>query len=411
MNGTAVPHTVVVVGGGQTAAVACRALRRKGYDGRVVVVGEEAERPYQRPPLSKEYLTDSEASGLYLLPESWTSAQEIEVRTGARALKISASDGSVLLDDGSSLAADQVLIATGGRPRPLPDAMGSTGDRVLYLRTKADADLLREYMRPGAHVILVGGGFIGAEVASAACAAGAHVTMLEAGPVPLAQALGARLGSACARLWTESGVDLRRNAPVSQVTQRGDEVVVETASGSFTGDVAVIGVGTVPNQEIASDSGIEVGNGILVDQHCRTSLLNVFAAGDVANHYHPTFGERMRVEHFDNANKQASAAVSNMLGRAVSYDDPHWFWSEQFGSDLQYVGHASAEDDLHFRGPVEEDTWSAFFVRDGVVRAAFAMNAAEDVMAARELIGMQIEVPTHLLTDTNTDLIETLEQM
>jgi 3-phenylpropionate/trans-cinnamate dioxygenase ferredoxin reductase component len=411
MTGAVASKAVVVVGGGQTAAVACRALRRKGYDGQVILVGDETERPYQRPPLSKEYLTDSQASGLYLLPEQWTAAQEVEVRTGVRALKISASDRSVLLDDGSSLPADQVLIATGGRPRALPNTTDYVGDRVLYLRTRADADRLREHLRPGAAVLLVGGGFIGAEVASAACSAGAEVTMLEAGPVPLAHALGSGLGSACARLWTEAGVDLRVDAPVRQVTQRGDEVLVETSSGSFTGDVAVIGVGTVPNQEIASDSGIDVGNGILVDEHCRTSLQNVFAAGDVANHYHPIFGERMRVEHFDNANRQASVAVSNMLGRAVAYDDPHWFWSDQFGANLQYVGHASPEDDMHIRGAVEDHSWSAFFMRDGRVRAAFAVNAAEDVMAARELIGMQVEVPTHLLADTNTDLVETLEQM
>ena len=326
-------------------------------------------------------------------------------------MKISAGDGSVLLDNGSSLPAEQVLIATGARPRPLPDGMAAPSDRVLYLRTRADADVLRAHLRPGAHVLLVGGGFIGAEVASAARAAGAEVTMLEAGPVPLVRAVGAELGSACARLYTDAGVDLRVGAAVTQVAQHGDEVRVDTSSSSFTADVAVIGVGTVPNQEVAADSGIDVGNGVLVDAHCRTSLETVFAAGDVANHLHPIFGERMRVEHFDNANKQAACAATNMVGRSVPYDDAHWFWSDQFGVNLQYVGHATPEDELHVRGDLSGEAWSAFFLRDGLVRAAFAMNSAEDVMAARELIGMRVEVPVDTLTDTSTDLVETLESL
>jgi len=398
--------SVVIVGGGQAAAVAARALRRKGHTGSVVIVGEEPVRPYQRPPLSKEYLAEGDASALDLLPESWTADNDVEVRTGVRALKISAADAGVLLDDGTTLPADRVLLATGGRPRRLPDAHG---DRVRYLRTRADADALDALLTPGGRLVVVGGGFIGAEVASTALARGVQVTVLEAGPAPMARALGHDLGTLCGRLQRDAGVDLRVDAAVRGVRQEGEEVVVETSTGTLAADCVLVGIGMVPNDEVARDSGIETGNGVLVDEHCRTSLPHVYAAGDVANHHHPLFGTRMRVEHFDNASRQASVAVDNMLGRATIFDDPHWFWSDQHGANLQFVGHAEGCDRVVTRGDTATDSWSAFFLRDGRVRAAFGLNQAEDVALARELISLGLEVPAEVLADPDTDLMEAFE--
>lgn len=400
-------RTFVLVGGGQAAAVAARTLRRSGYDGRLIVVGEEPDRPYQRPPLSKEYLATGDAASLELLPEAWTDQQSVEVRTGARAMKISAPDGGVLLEDGSFLEADAVLLTTGSRARRLP-ALDAEG--VLYLRTRTDADELRAQLRPGAHVVMVGGGFIGAELASAARDRGAEVTLLEATAVPLAQAIGPRLGEVCARLQRAAGVDVRVDTLVEGVRREPSGLVVTTSRGEVAADVVVVGVGAVPNQEIASDSGIDVDNGILVDEFCRTSAERVYAAGDVAQQHYPSLGRRLRVEHFDNASRQAAAAARNMLGESTPYDEPHWFWSDQFGRNLQYVGHAGAQDRMVVRGDLEDDSWTAFFLDGDRVSAAFALDAGDDIALARELIRMRAGVPEAILADPETDLFEALEE-
>jgi len=403
-----IPSTIAIVGAGQAAAVATRTLRRRGFEGQIVLIGDEPERPYQRPPLSKEYLTGAADGSLYLLPESWTDTHDVDVRTGVRALKINAADRSVLLDDGSSVSADQVLVTTGGRARRLPDA---DGDRILYLRTKADADRLRAHLGAGVRLVVIGAGFVGAEVASTARGIGATVTVLEAGPAPMSRILGHELGAACGRLHTQAGVDLRLSSEVRRVEQVGDVVRVATGTGTIEADLVVVGIGIVPNDEVARDSGIDTGNGILVDEHCRTSLEFVYAAGDVANHHHPLYGTRLRVEHFDNASKQAAVAANNMLGRTSVYADPHWCWSDQFGVNLQYVGHADPQDQLVLRGDTHDSRWSAFFVREGRLRAAFAVDSPEDVMVARELISAQAPVETALLRDPNADLIDLMEEM
>jgi 3-phenylpropionate/trans-cinnamate dioxygenase ferredoxin reductase subunit len=402
-------RTFVLVGGGQVSAVAARTLRRRGYDGAIVVVGEEPHRPYQRPPLSKEYLAEADGSGLELLPADWTDANDVEVRTGVRALKVSAADGAVLLDDGSSVAADAVLLGTGARSRRLP---GLDGEGVFHLRSRDEADELREALAPGAEIVLVGGGFIGGEVASAAIARGAKVTLLEAGPVPLALAIGPRLGAACARLQRAAGVDVRVDTAVQGVRREGGRLVVTTSRGEVEADAVVVGVGAVPNLELAVDSGLDVDGGVLVDAHCRTSQERVFAAGDVASSEHPTLGRRLRVEHFDNASRQAAVAARNMLGEDATHDEPHWFWSDQFGHNLQHVGHAAAEDRMVVRGDLEDDSWTAFFLSDaGRVTAAFAVDAGEDIAVARELIGAGLVVPETVLADRETDLFEALEEL
>jgi 3-phenylpropionate/trans-cinnamate dioxygenase ferredoxin reductase subunit len=400
--------TFVLVGGGQVAAVAARTLRRRGYDGRIVVVGEEPHRPYQRPPLSKEYLAAADDSGLELLPEAWTDANEVEVRTGVRVLKVSATDGSVLLDDGSSITADAVLLGTGARARRLP---GLDGDGVFHLRSRDEADLLRQALVPDARVVMVGGGFIGGEVASTAVARGARVTLLEAGPVPLAQAIGPRLGAACARLQQAAGVDVRVDTLVQGVRRESGRLLVSTSRGELEADVVVVGVGAVPNVELAADSGLDVNDGVLVDARCRTSQERVFAAGDVASHVHPGLGRRVRVEHFDNASRQAAVAARSMLGEDAMYDEPHWFWSDQFGHNLQHVGHAGPDDRMVVRGDLADDTWTAFFVSGDRVTAAFAADAGEDIAVARELITSGVIVPDEVLADRAVDLFEALEEL
>jgi len=400
-------RTFVLVGGGQASSVAARTLRRSGYDGKLVVVGDEVDRPYQRPPLSKEYLESGDASGLELLPEAWTDQQSVEVRTGVRALKVSAPDGGVILDDGSFIDADAVLLATGARARRLP---ALDADGVFYLRTRADADALRAELRPGLHVVLVGGGFIGAELASVARAQGAEVTLLEGAEVPLAQAIGRVLGEACSRLQRAAGVDVRPNTMVQAVRREAGQLLVTTNRGQVEADLVVVGIGAVPNEEIAIDSGIAAGNGIRTDEFCRTSVEGVFAAGDVASQFYPSTGNRLRVEHFDNASRQAAVAARNMLGESTPYDEPHWFWSDQFGHNLQYVGHAAPTDRLVVRGDLEDDHWTAFFLDGDRVSATFALDSADDIAVARELIRMRVAVPEKTLSDPEADLFEALEE-
>ena len=402
------PRTVVLVGGGQGSAAAARALRRRGYDGAVVVIAGEPHRPYQRPPLSKEYLTTGDASSLELLPEQYCSANAVEVRTGVRAVKLSPADGTVVLDDGSSIRADAVLLATGARARRLP---GVDGDGIHYLRDRDDADRLRPQLVPGRRLVVIGGGFIGAEVASAALERGAAVTLLEAGPVPLGQAVGLRLGEACARLQRAAGVDVRVGTAVQGVRREAGQLVVATSRGDVEADVVVVGIGAVPNVELAADSGIEAGDGVLVDERCRTSQDRVFAVGDVASHTHPGVGRRIRVEHFDNASRQAAVAARNILGDDVTYDEPHWFWSDQFGHNLQHVGHPGAHDRMVVRGSLEDDAWTAFFVAGDRVTAAFAVDNGADIAAARELIAMRARPADEVLADPDTDLFEAMEEL
>lgn len=398
---------VATIGAGQAAAVAVRTMRRAGFDGRIEMIGDEPDRPYQRPPLSKEYLASGDDEGLFLLPERWCEENDVRLRLGQPAVRISPADAGVELADGTLVAADAVLIATGGRPRRLPAA---AGERICYLRTIADSDRLRSHLRPGARLIVVGGGFIGSEVAATAQGLGCQVTVVEALAAPLLPVLGPVVGAACARLHQAHGVDLRLAESVAEVSESAAGVVVTTGSGArIEGDVLVAGIGCQPNVEVAARSGLAVGNGVIVDEHCRTSIPNVLAAGDIANHWHPLFGERMRVEHFDNASKQAAAAARSLLGRGGPYADPHWFWSDQYDVNLQYAGHANGADELVVRGSLDDLDFCAFYLRDGLLRAAFGVDRGAEVMAAKELIAGQVRVPAGVLADEDADLAELAE--
>lgn len=398
------PDGVVIVGGGQSGAVAARTLRRKKYTGAITILGEEAHRPYQRPPLSKEYLDDPAAS-LELLPTEWTESNDVTVRTDVAVARV--DEGPVVVTtSGERLPASAVLLATGGTPRTIGDV---TGERIHHLRTRDDSDRLRDALSSCERLVIVGAGFIGAEIASTARAKGVQVTVLEAADQPMQRALGPRLGEVCAGLQRAHGVDLRLSTGVTAVRQTVDGVAVDTTAGEVIADHAVVAVGIVPDTSVAQASGIACENGVLVDAAGRTSMPGVWAAGDVANQDHPQVDGRIRVEHFDNASKQASVAAQSMLGADVTNSDPHWYWSDQFGVNIQGVGQPQPRDEMVVRGDLGSDSFTAFFIREGAVCAVFAVNDEETVGLARELVNMGLHVPTDLLTDPERDLFEALE--
>jgi 3-phenylpropionate/trans-cinnamate dioxygenase ferredoxin reductase subunit len=395
--------TFVIVGAGMCGGAAAQTLREEGFDGRVILVGAESHFPYERPPLSKEYLRGEQGrEKLFVHPESWFAEQDVEARLGIRATDIDLSARTVTQSDGDHLSYDVLLIATGGRPRRLG---GEPSDRVLYLRTIEEADRIRERLSPGGRLVVVGAGFIGAEVAASARTIGADVTVLEMLDVPLAKVLGDDLGKVYAAIHRDEGVDLRTGEGVDSIEEQGGSVVVRTTKGdAVEGDAVVVGVGIQPNTELADAAGLELTNGIAVDEYCRTSHAGVFAAGDVADHFHPVFGRRIRVEHFDNAIKHGAHAARNMVGRAEVFDDPHWFWSDQYDYNLQYGGFAHEWDDVVVRGSLEERDFVAFFLKDGVLLAAVGINRGREVRRAMKLISARARPDPAKLRDADVDL-------
>lgn len=405
------PRSVVVIGASQTAAVAARTLRRRGFDGGIVLVGDEPHAPYQRPPLSKELLEgaadDSDAA---LLTEQWCRDNAVELRLGTPARRIDTAAGAVELADGTTVPGDRFLLATGASARRLP-GVAEDDERIVHLRGLDDALRLRSLLRPGGRLVIVGAGFVGSEVASTALARGVRPVVIEQAPVPQARVLGEEMGAFCADVQRAAGVELHTGETVASVRTGPDGVVVTTESGlRVEGDAVVVAVGAVPNTAVARASGIAVENGVLVDERCRTSVPGIFAAGDVANHRHPVYGRWVRVEHFDNANKQGMVAAKNILGRPAVHGDPHWFWSDQFGLNLQHVGHARSWDRLVVRGSVAERDFTAFYLEEGVLRAAFAAERGGDVMAAKELIARRAAPDPARLADEDVDLAELAEQ-
>lgn len=398
-------RTFVTVGAGQAAAVAARTLRRRGFDGRIVLIGDEPNAPYQRPPLSKEFLSGAETlDSLMLLPQAWLAKNDVEIVTGAEVVRVDPASRCVELDGHPSVLADAVLFATGGRPRTMP-VPGPRPDLVRYLRTIEDSQRLRAALTPGKRVVLVGAGFVGLEIASTAIALGVDVTVLEAEAVPLGRIVGPAMGSVIAGLHRDNGVDLRADAAVSALRTTEGGVVVEFEDAPpLAADLAVVGIGITPNVAVAAASGARVDDGIVVDAQGRTSIPNVYAAGDVARRYSDRAGRHVRVEHFDNANKQGAAVANAMLGRHAVSDEPTWFWSDQYGRNIQVVGTASATGEVVIRGDLGAMGFTAFYLDGGTVSGAFTMDRGEDVMVTRELLGRSVD--TSMLVDESTDLWE-----
>lgn len=397
--------TIVIVGASVAGGRAVETLRDRGFDGRIVLVGAEPDRPYERPPLSKGVLQGTyPVERLFLRPSAYYAEHAIELRLGTPATGLDPAARLVTLATGEQLRYDKLLIATGATPRRLR-VPGADLDGVVYLRTLRDAIDLRAALLDATRVVVVGAGFIGLEVAASARSLGRAVTVLEAAPVPLARALGPTMGAVCAAIHRDHGVDLRLSCQIAAIrgSRRAEEVVLADGQ-TIPCDLVVVGVGVAPAVEWLAGSGLAIENGVVVDEFTQTSLPDVHAAGDVANWWHPRLGERLRVEHDDNAQNQGIAAALAMIGMREPYAPVPYFWSDQYDLTLQYVGHAHGDEAIVLRGDVARRSFTAFYLAGDRIRAAFAIGRPREIMATRRLIRAGGAVDPAKLADETIDL-------
>ena len=401
--------TYVIVGASLAGAKAAETLRAEGFDGRVVLLGEETERPYERPPLSKEYLQGkAEKSKIYVHDADWYAGNDVDLRLGVAAVSLDPAQRQVMLSDGSSVTYDQLLLATGASPRQLR-VPGADLDGVLYLRTAADSERLKAALGGGGQVVIAGAGWIGLEVAAAARQAGCEVTVVEPEAVPLNRALGPELGQVFADLHTEHGVRFRFGEGVSELRGSGRVSEVVTSSGArLHADVVVVGIGVVPNSGLAEDAGLATGNGILVDASLRASAPGVFAAGDVANVDSPLLGRRIRVEHWANALNMGPAAARAMLGQDVSYDRVPYFFSDQYdlGMETSGVPEPGGYDEVVYRGDRQAREFIAFWLSGGALVAGMNVNVWDVTEPIQELIRSGRKLDPARLADPDVPLTE-----
>jgi 3-phenylpropionate/trans-cinnamate dioxygenase ferredoxin reductase component len=369
---------IVIIGASLAGATAAATLRDGGFEGDITLVGEEARPPYNRPPLSKGYLRGQEKFEDQLVkPADYYAGARIDLRLETRATAVDPARKQVTLGSGERLAYDKLLVTTGSRNRALA-APGAGLPGILQLRTVEDSDLIRAAAQKARRAVLVGFGFIGCEVAASFRQMGVEVAAIYGHPVPLARALGPEVGAVLAEIHRDKGVDLVRDDDVAAFEGTGRVERVRTKKGRVLEcDLVVAGIGIVPNVELLASAGAGVDNGILVDEHCRTSLPDVWAAGDVANHMHPLFG-RLRVEHWNHGDRHGRAAARALLGDDTPYDYVHSFWSDQYEHLIEYVGFARSWDRVVFRGRREERKLLAFYVKDGVLLAAAGIDRGGD---------------------------------
>jgi 3-phenylpropionate/trans-cinnamate dioxygenase ferredoxin reductase component len=404
-------HGFVVVGGGLAAGKAVHTLREEGYGGPVVLVTAEPERPYERPPLSKAYLTGSaERASAYVDEESWYGEHDVDLRLSSPAVELDAGRHEVVLTSGERLPYDKALLATGSSPRRL-NLPGADLDGVRYLRTLADSDRLKDDIAGGGRrVVVVGAGWIGLEVTSAARGYGDDVTVVEPQPQPLRAALGDELGAVFADLHRDHGVDLRLGTGVRELTGSAGHVtgVVTDAGDTLPADVVVVGVGITPNVELAAAAGLDVDDGVLVDEALRTSHADVYAAGDVANSFNPLLGRRIRVEHWANALHGGPAAARSMLGQDVVYDRVPYFYTDQYDLGMEYSGSVGPQgyDRVVYRGDVGAREFIAFWLLGDKVQAGMNVNVWDVTPDIQELVRSGVTVNADRLADPSVPLAE-----
>jgi 3-phenylpropionate/trans-cinnamate dioxygenase ferredoxin reductase subunit len=389
-------ETHVIVGAGLAGAKAAETLRDEGFEGRIVLIGAEPDRPYERPPLSKDYLRgESEREAAYVHPAEFYGERDVELRTETVVDAVDLGARELALAGGERLAFSSLLLATGAEPRRLPGPEG-----VHYLRDFRDSDALRGLLDQGGRLAVIGGGWIGCEVAASARQKGLEVTLIEQASVPLEGVLGRELGEIYAAVHRDHGVEVLTGTAVESV----EPGRVTLPGRTVECDHVVVGIGVVPRTELAEAAGLDVQNGILVDERLRASADGVFAAGDVANHAHPFFGTRLRVEHWHNALEQGPAAARSMLGSDEPYDRVPYFFSDQYDVGMEYAGHAPEWDEVVFRGDVDGREFIAFWVKDGRVLAGMNVNVWDVTDDIQTLIRAGAAVDVARLRDPDVEL-------
>jgi 3-phenylpropionate/trans-cinnamate dioxygenase ferredoxin reductase subunit len=398
-------ETFVIVGAGLAGGRAAETLREEGFAGRIVVIGAERERPYERPPLSKDYLRgDVERETVYVQPERFYAEHDIELRVGRSAVELDVGQREVVLDDGEWLRYDRLLLATGAEPRRLAIAGGDL-EGVLYLRNVADSDALRERLERGGSLVVVGGGWIGCEVAASARARGLDVTVIYPQSVPLERVLGREVGAVYRDVHLDHGVRMRFGTAVEAFEGAGVVERVRTSDGDATDcDLVVVGVGVRPRVELAEQAGIPVSDGIHADEQLQTEVPGVFTAGDVAAAQHPHYGARIRVEHWANAVEQGPAAARNMLGRGEAFNRLPYFFSDQYDVGMEYTGYAPTWDRVVLRGDPATREFVAFWLTGDRVVAGMAVNVWDMMEPIQRLIRERVAVEDHRLADPEVSL-------
>jgi 3-phenylpropionate/trans-cinnamate dioxygenase ferredoxin reductase subunit len=396
---------VLIIGAGGAGDAAAFALRKSGFDGAVTLLSADQDRPYDRPYLSKEFLRGEVGEPkVYLHPEDAYSENAIALRLGARVVAARASERTVELEDGATLRWDRLLIATGGTPRRLDGA--PEADNVFTLRLLSDARALRQAIDGAERVLVIGAGFIGAEVAASCRALGKSVTMIEAAAVPLGMALGEEVGNVYARIHRDRGVDLRTGVTISRWHVQGGRVVaVDLADGSSVeADVVLVGVGIEPNLEVAQQLGLPISQrGVDVDAALRAGD-GIYCAGDIARHPHPVLGRPIRVEHWEVAKNHGRAIARALAGQEQPYERLPYFWSDQYDVSLEYRGNASPQASIVWRGDPESESFTVFYTRDDLIDAVLSMNDGATNEAAGKLISSRTRVVASVLQDTQSDI-------
>ena len=395
----------VIVGASLAGAKAAEELRERGFDGEIVLIGAEDELPYERPPLSKDYLRgESDREGMRVHDRAFYREREIQLRLGTTVTSVEVGTQRVDLDDGRSLRFDRLLLSTGASPRRL-DLPGGSLNGIHYLRTIDDGDAIRARIDKGGHLVVIGGGWIGSEIAASARQRGMDVTMIAAQRLPNVQVFGEKIGQFYRDVHASQGVQLLLGDGAAAFQGDGAVDRVRTESGVVVEcDFVVVGAGAAPNVDLGLSAGLGVDNGILVDSRLQSSAPTVFAAGDVANHWHPFYGRRVRVEHWANALNQGPAAARAMLGAVEPYDELPYFFSDQYEVGMEYSGLTEPSDSVVIRGDYDGGEFIAFWLRDNVVTAGMNVNVWDVNEHVQALIRSREPVDTAALTDTGTPL-------
>jgi 3-phenylpropionate/trans-cinnamate dioxygenase ferredoxin reductase subunit len=397
-------ETFVIVGAGLAGAKAAETLRQEGFDGRLTLIGDEPERPYERPPLSKDHLRGETTDAPYVHEASFYADNDIELLTSTRVTGIELGLRELLLEGDRRLGYDRLLLATGSVPRRL-EVPGGKLDGIHYLRTLADSQRIGQRFDAGRRLVVVGSGWIGAEIAASARQKGCEVTMIEMSSRPLERVLGPEVGQIYLDLHRAHGIEFLPETTVDRFEGEGSvERVITKDDAVLETDFVVVGIGVAPRTGLVETAGLKIDNGIVVDERLETSSQGVFAAGDVANAWHPFYGHSLRVEHWANALNQGPVAAKAMLGQQVSYDEIPYFFSDQYDSGMEYSGYATEWDEVVFRGDLGAREFIAFWVKDGRVVAGMNMNVWDVSDPIRELIRSRTPVSSSHLADPDVPL-------